>query len=559
MTITGQISKPDKLLTAVVVAMAVATWLGVAFWAAGLSRAAATDALRDNTRNSLALQVQTLQGVLEKYRYLPTLLAHRGDVKALFPQRGETVDQKAAQAFMVDTAGLSGAVDIGLLKTDGTILGSLDTVLTAQDASTLQSLTVTPVQGSLGRTLLRYRGRPYYAFSYGVRENNVGAVQGVVAVVVDLEGLVEAWQLALDPIFLTAPDGTLMVGNDLADASFEGRLDAPIEVSRYLPQTGWTLHVRRSDKTAQAAWWRTFGAISLASLLLAVIASTFWWRRRTQQALKRQDKAQALRLERRVRDRTRDLADANHALRAAQDDLVETAKLAALGRMSASLAHEYNQPLAAIRAYADNALKLLERDQPADATEALERIGTVTNRMSGLSKALRSFARSPGQTIRAVRLTEVVEEVRLLIDPISQKTNVTVSWPGVSSDVTVAGGTVRLSQILVNLLSNAVSAAEERVTFTIECLDETVSLTVSDDGSGVSEEDAPYVFEPFFTTRPVGEGLGLGLSIAYNIAHDFGGTLRLLDNDPGATFQLVLKRHEANAVSNSDDGVLLDA
>ena len=118
---------------------------------------------------------------------------------------------------------------------------------------------------------------------------------------------------------------------------------------------------------------------------------------------------------------------------------------------------------------------------------------------------------------------------------------------------------MRLSQILVNLLSNAVSAAKSEVHLTVEADIDTVSLTVADDGAGVSEEDAPYVFEPFFTTRPVGEGLGLGLSIAYNIAHDFGGTLRLLARPYGATFQLVLNRTVVENMQNEKTGTLINA
>ena len=329
MSKTDRFPERSKLRTIAVAVGAASIWLVAALWGADKSRELATETLLENTRNSLELQVETLQGVLEKYRYLPTLLAHRGDVKALFPIGGAPMDDKAARAFMIDTAGLSGAADVGLLEIDGTLLGSLDTVLTAQDAAMLQQLTVAALEGRVGRTLLRYRGRPFYAFSHGIRRTEEGVVDGVIAIVVDLEGLVEAWQLALDPIFLTAPDGSLMVGNDLADAYFEGRLNAPVQVTRYLTQTGWTLHVRRSDALAQAAWWRTFGAISLALLLLYVIAVALWWRWRAQQARQRENRVQALRLERRVRDRTRDLAEANQALRTAQDELVETAKLAA--------------------------------------------------------------------------------------------------------------------------------------------------------------------------------------------------------------------------------------
>ncbi|MEN0039787.1 MAG: ATP-binding protein [Pseudomonadota bacterium] len=522
-------------------------WLTTAFFAANQGFNTAQDTLRAEARNALALQAETLRGVLEKYRYLPPLLAHRTDVKTLFAER----DDEAALAFLVDTAGLSGAADVGLLATDGSLNHSLDTVLQRQDLDTLSSLIIAPLEGRLGRTLLQAGGQPFYAFTYGVRETIDGPVVGVIAIVLDLEGLTEAWQLALEPIFLTAPDGSVILGNDLATAYFEGQLDAPLQQARHLSQTDWTLHVRRGDGPAHAAWRRIFVTVSLLALLVATIGAAFWWRWRSQQARLRRDRVQALRLERRVRDRTRELANANEALKLAQDELVETAKLAALGRMSAALAHEYNQPLAAVRTYADNAAKLLERQRPDEAAEALGRIGAVTDRMTGLSKALRSFARAPGQAVGPVTVAPVVDEVRLLIEPVAQKANVAVDWPAVDHKIAIRGGPVRLSQILVNLLSNAVLAADKDVLLSVVAGKETVTFTVKDDGQGVTEEDAPFIFEPFFTTRPVGEGLGLGLSIAYNIAHDFGGTLRLkdpgLDPETGATFELALPRVKVSA------------
>ena len=526
---------------------------GLALWTvfalASDAREEVVRALEREAEAQLALQAETLEGVLEKYRHLPAMLAHRGDVRALFSPAPPEWSSGSGTAIAQDIAGLSGAADVGFLDADGHPLALADDVISRSGGRTAD-LVAAPLQGRLGRTLLRIDGEPFYAFSFPVRSNE--RIDGAVVVVADLEDVAETWSLALHPIRAVGPTGAWIVGNDLATS----RSAETIERSRFLPQTQWRLFVNRSEAPADLAW-RQSVTRSLLVLLIAVgVAAGALWRWRVAGQALRQERAQALRLERRVRDRTSDLANANERLREAQDELVRSAKLAALGRMSASLAHEYNQPLAAVRTYSDNAARLIERGCPEEAREALERITAMAVRMGALSQTLRSFARTPGAELSAVPLDRAIAEARLLLETQAEERGITVGWPTLDAPTLVRGGAVRLSQVIVNLLSNAIEAARNEIHVSVDLHEDAVRLRVADDGPGVAAEIRDQIFDPFFTTREVGQGLGLGLSIAYNIARDFGGSLVLLDTRDGATFELSLPKARVDAPSFSSAEVL---
>lgn len=271
----------------------------------------------------------------------------------------------------------------------------------------------------------------------------------------------------------------------------------------------------------------------------------------------RRDRASAIRLERQVRDRTKALSDSNASLRQAQSELVQSAKLAALGQMSATLSHEYNQPLAAIRTYADNARLLIERGRTGPADEAIGHIAGLVDRMSELSRTLLGFARRPGVTVQPVNLGAVVDEALLLAGPRAKKAGVAVRKQGFDETVTVMGGRVRLTQVVVNLVNNAVDAltgvgaaiaiADPEIVISAEREEDGVTLTISDNGPGIAAENRERVFEPFFSTKAAGEGIGIGLSIVYTILKDLGASIEVGSGPAGgAAFVIRLKTQEGD-------------
>ena len=268
-------------------------------------------------------------------------------------------------------------------------------------------------------------------------------------------------------------------------------------------------------------------------------------------------------LERTVAERTADLRTTNarleqsiaehqraeRDLRDTQAELVQAGKLAALGQLAAGVGHELNQPLSAIRSYAHNGRKLIALGRVAEAEGNLGKIADLTARMANITNHLKRFARRPDTRLGAVELAPVVQgALSLFGDRLREESvELAVELPEDSALLRVRAEEVRLEQVLVNLLSNALDAVahapRRRVAIAAEAADDTVRITVRDSGPGIPDAVAGQVFDPFFTTKPVGAGLGLGLSISYNIVRDFGGALSVAESGPGGTaFLLTLTR-----------------
>ncbi|MXQ13369.1 ATP-binding protein [Microvirga makkahensis] len=249
-------------------------------------------------------------------------------------------------------------------------------------------------------------------------------------------------------------------------------------------------------------------------------------------------------------DELGDLARALAVFRQTRDDLVQAAKLAALGQMAAGISHELNQPLAAIRSHAHNSAVLLDRGRMEEARASLDRIQGLTARMAELIKHLKRFARRPAATLDAVDLRDVVEGALSLFEQRLDEENVDVRIDFPGSSVTVRAEEVRLEQVIVNLIANALDElagqSDRRIEIRAEIRGDRVRLAVTDNGSGIDEKHREAVFDPFFTTKPAGLGLGLGLSMSYNIVKDFGGDLMLANTGPvGTTFVIDLAAGQA--------------
>jgi two-component system C4-dicarboxylate transport sensor histidine kinase DctB len=257
-------------------------------------------------------------------------------------------------------------------------------------------------------------------------------------------------------------------------------------------------------------------------------------------------------LEHRVEERTADLTDANRKLleevekhQNTQDELIQTAKLAVLGQMSAGINHELNQPLTAIRTYADNAQAFLKLGRMDTAEKNLNEISKLTERMAKIIHPLKEFSRKTSGNAEPVCLKNVHDGAMSIMYGRLNKVKAQVNWPHDLDHSYVMGDTVRLEQVLVNLISNALQAmeSEQPPVVDIELYNEPkwTVLLVRDHGPGVPEDDLNRVFEPFYTTKKAGQGLGLGLSISYRIIESMGGQLSV-ENHPqgGAVFKICL-------------------
>lgn len=319
--------------------------------------------------------------------------------------------------------------------------------------------------------------------------------------------------------------------------------------------------VQRTEAVAKAAAERSAQAILLgrnlllaiaaASLLGALLIGWFYVRRHlvarlrvlTEAATSIASGQSSAVLPKAGNDELGDLARALAVFRQTRDDLIQAAKLAALGQMAAGLSHELNQPLAAIRSHAHNGALLLERDRPEDARQALARIQALTTRAAELIAHLRRFARKPGVVLAPVEVGEVVETALSLFEPRLEAEGVALKRELPRDRLYVHAEEIRLEQVLVNLVANALDAVAGRsgATLTVGARrrGRSVELWVEDNGPGIDRPHVERIFDPFFTTKPVGSGLGLGLSLSYNIIKDLGGTLAVAETSPKGTRFLI--------------------
>jgi two-component system C4-dicarboxylate transport sensor histidine kinase DctB len=316
-----------------------------------------------------------------------------------------------------------------------------------------------------------------------------------------------------------------------------------------------TSYVRRQAQLLLAAGVLVLGtAVSVAAMVVQR-------RKRLAELIRLQDQAK-VELERRVEERTADLARVNakineeiterrlteQQLRKTQADLVQAGKLAGLGQMSAALSHEINQPLAAARNFADSATVLIDRGESERARANINQIVALIDRMAAIARHLRNVARKPDAPLHDVDLSQALAEAMATCGP-------RLDWvtlkAALSADLPlVRAGPVRLQQVLANVLSNAADAmqgqAKPRIEVTARTEAGRVTLDIRDTGPGVPDAIADRIFDPFFTTKQVGSGLGLGLSISFNIMKDFGGELRVANHPGGgAVFTLVFNRSDA--------------
>ncbi|TWG86012.1 two-component system C4-dicarboxylate transport sensor histidine kinase DctB [Cupriavidus gilardii J11] len=326
-----------------------------------------------------------------------------------------------------------------------------------------------------------------------------------------------------------------------------------------VPSTSWTFHQLSPASATLAATRARMQAQAVVVLLLAYfgVGLVAYARRRVRRHNAQQAAVRA-ELQMRVRERTAALQAANDQLRAemeerrqaevrlhlAQEELVQANKLASLGQIAAGVAHEINQPVAAIRTYADNAGSYLERNEPDGARASLSRIGALTERIGAITGHLRAFARKGSGAVEPTAVDDAIDGALMLLGPRMRGLGVTLRRAG-RHGLHVMAERLRLEQVLVNLLQNALDAVGDReaprIDIAVRDAGPCIVIDIADNGPGIAPDIAQRLFTPFSTSKA--EGLGLGLVISRDIVADFGGKLehRAADSD-GAIFTITLNR-----------------
>lgn len=312
-----------------------------------------------------------------------------------------------------------------------------------------------------------------------------------------------------------------------------------------LPKHGWELLSFTPLAPLYGVAWTAAAAAGLGAAALLLIVVLLVQRQR----IVAQRLADHERLEQRVAERTEDLHIANEALREeiaeriraekaereAQHGLVQAAKMASLGQALAGVAHEVSQPVAALTTHLASAKLIASRRDDADVTTILSTMDKVVDRLAALTGHLKTFARKETRVEMRADLATVIANALDLVDHKLRAFGVDVEYrrPG---PLMVTGNPVHLEQVLINLIANAADAMEHSavrvLSIGVTRAAGTVEIAVSDTGSGIPSSELSNLFDPFYSTKQAGRGLGLGLSISYGLIRDIGGAITV-DSRPG--------------------------
>ncbi|MBR0685188.1 sensor histidine kinase [Bradyrhizobium manausense] len=578
-----QVPRPAQLRYALIGAFALAAIAAAGWLAYVLALDAGFARMQREANDRLALIASTFDATVARYRYLPAVLSLADPIRDLYRDPQDTAAIAAANRYLKSLNQGARSAELYVLDSTGLALAASNF---DQESSfvghnyAFRAYFVDAMRAGEGHyyAVGATTGQPGYFLSHRITEG--GKILGVAVVKIDLSALEADWARAGDLVAMEDENGVIFLASRadwkyrplvpvpaerLAELNavqqFGQAIDAApvfvpksdrqriqigrargrgnIELEEYALQIrphdqGWKLllfsdvvDARRNAATVAIAGM--FGLI--ASLLVVLVA----YQRR--QVVRAKLEAHDV-LERRVAERTEEL-------RRTLESLVQSAKLASLGQALAGVAHEINQPLAALITYVASSRVLLRRNEVDRAAANLELMSSIAERMKALIDHLRMFARKETGTRSAVALAPVVDNAVRLLQYRIDNEHIEVVRAAPAEPLHSLANPIRLEQVVVNLVSNAIDAMRdsERRLLTVALGREGASavIEVSDTGAGIAAEHVKALFDPFFTTKETGEGLGLGLSISYGIVREFGGDI-LVDSAPGrgSTFKVVI-------------------
>ena len=537
----------------------------------------------------LQLAVEGLRATLERYAPLPALIAERPELTELLAAPQDAALRAAVSEDLRQTAATVRATDIYLMDISGLTIAAAsyrEPQSYMERNFSYQTYFSQALNGALSSFSVFGTTTGERGYFYAAPVEDGERIVGVLAMKFNIGAFESIWRGAAseimvldrnDFVFMSSrpdwhfrairplseatrrfiaqnlqypidridllPITTTPIGNGARLVYIEDdRRESYVLTSQHLADLDWTMAslTPRLPATLSALTTLLIGGLT-ALLCLGGLLAFLLKQRRQADALAREQEAKRL-LEAAVAERTHDLQTALADLRRTQTDLIQAGKLSGLGQMSAALSHEFNQPLAAVKSYADNAAAFLERNRLDEARDNIDRISKMADRMATISTHLRNFARRPQLATGPLLLNAVIQDALAMVGMRLANEGGQIDYTPPDTEVWVSGGHVRLQQVIVNLLNNALDAMEGHAKRTVTLSVDGTTIHVRDTGRGIDADALDHIFDPFFTTKAPGKGLGLGLSISYNIVSDFGGVLSARNHpEGGAVFSVELK------------------
>ena len=540
-----------------------------------LSNSYFTTRFTENARIDAAVRSTLYAGniaaALEKQSVVPLILSRdRTLISALQSKDYQNTSQRLI-TFLEEIQ----AAGVMLLDAEGRVVAASERRFLGQVLLDLPYVTAALRQSGSAFTHLPV-GSDQPGFYFSRRIEDQKKLLGIVVVQADLQKLEERWRRSSRQVFVADSEDNVIMSSDplwknakIQDFILENASEAPgssvlnlsfnrrnqnfsyvdgtalLRVETKIGFQGWRLSYFETLDGVRA---RVNGILALQIMAFAILAAFAFYmlsRASTRASRRLKKESDDLRLlNRRLQQEMSERRKAQENLAEAEQSLQQQSKLAALGQMSAAVSHELNQPLAAMRTYLASARLLLQRRRQDEAEASFQRVEDLLDRMGAITRQLKSFARKSEDDLVELDMRTPLNSAFSMMAPQFGNREIKITRTLPNEAANVLADPLRIEQIIVNLLRNALDAMKDVEDPHIDILltvGDTVSLLVRDNGHGI--DDPENLFEPFYTTKKPGEGIGLGLAISAGIASDLGGSLTARNRDSGgATFELKLPR-----------------
>ncbi|MGF6860572.1 two-component system C4-dicarboxylate transport sensor histidine kinase DctB [Rhodobacteraceae bacterium MBR-64] len=538
-----------------------------------------TETTRNRSELRLVLYTGNILSEVQRNASVPLLLSRDPELISAL-RAGEFM---ATTRRLMSFQGEIGAASITLLDADGRTVAATDrNRLGENNRQAAYFIDALRANDTIFSSVQQEGGGYRFIFSRALRAD--GTVLGVIEVGVDLMKFERSWAGFADAVMVTDSEGRIILSTeprwrgrsvdealalrsppsairraiqatadwaqDPPDAWLRG--EAVMRNEARIPFRGWRiLSFTRYDSVREQVngvlALEIMGFAMLLALTFYVLSRRAWSR----SAFLQRESAELRLLNRRLQREIAEREKVQKDLAVAEQTLAQSSKLAALGEMSAAVSHELNQPLAAMKTYLAGARLLLRRRRPEEALSAFQRIDDLIDRMAAITRQLKSYARKGGDAFAPVDLRAAVSGALAMMEPQLKSLQVRVNRTLPREPVMVMADRIRLEQVIINLLRNALDATRgvaDRQIDLIVSVGDVATLSVRDNGHGI--ENLEGLFEPFYTTKKPGDGVGLGLAISSGIVAEHGGRLTAHNAaDGGAVFamQLPIQQEPAEA------------